>query len=136
MAFFEWKESMSVGVSQFDEQHKKLVVMINDLFEAMHAGKASEVLGDVLLSGLIDYTQTHFANEERLMQLHSYPELAAHKQEHTRLTQKVMDLQAQHQAGKMALSIETSRFLREWLTQHIMHNDKKYGQFFNSKGIR
>lgn len=134
MALMDWSPGFSVNVKQFDEQHKKLVAMVNQLHEAMKVGKGGEVLGPILNS-LISYTASHFADEERLMQQHGYPDLVKHKAEHDKLTKQVLDLQKQYQTTKSALSMSVMSFLRDWLINHIQGEDKKYGPFLNGKGV-
>jgi len=134
MALMDWSPAFSVNVKQFDDQHKKLVAMVNQLHEAMKVGKGSEVLGPILNS-LISYTASHFADEERLMQQNGYPNLAKHKVEHDKLTRQVLDLQKQYQTTKSALSMAVMSFLKDWLVNHIQGEDKKYGPFLNGKGV-
>lgn len=134
MAMMEWSSALSVSVKQFDDQHKKLVAMVNQLHDAMKVGKGGEVLGPILNS-LISYTASHFADEERLMLQNGYPDLAKHKAEHDKLTSQVLDLQKQYQATNMGLSMAVMAFLRDWLVNHIQGEDKKYGPFLNGKGI-
>src|SRR5208337_5603433 len=104
MALMAWSDNLSVNVTQIDEQHKKLVGMLNDLHDAMKQGKGRDVTGNVL-SGLVQYVATHFAAEEKLMKEHAYPEFIKHKLEHVALTMQVMDLQKQFQEGKPVLTI-------------------------------
>ena len=59
MAFMDWNASLSVAIAGIDEQHKKLVSMINELNDAMKVGKSKEGLQKIL-GGLIDYTASHF----------------------------------------------------------------------------
>ncbi|GLI37622.1 hemerythrin family protein [Geobacter hydrogenophilus] len=134
MALITWNDSLSVKVKQFDDQHKKLVEMLNQLFDAMKAGKGSLVVGDILKQ-LIAYTQTHFAAEERLMKQYGYTDFEAHKKEHNALVVQVLDLQKQFQDGKAVLTQNVMTFLRDWLSKHIQGDDKKYGIFFNGKGV-
>lgn len=134
MALITWSDSLSVKVKQFDDQHKKLVDMANQLFDAMKTGKGSQVMGDILKQ-LISYTQTHFAAEERLMKQYGYPDFEAHKKEHNALVMQVADLQKQLQEGKAVLTQNVMTFLRDWLTKHIQGDDRKYGIFFNGKGV-
>lgn len=134
MALMEWSDKLSVGVKELDEQHKKLIGMINDLHDAMKTGKAKDVTGNIL-AGLIDYVSTHFANEERLFRTHAYPDYMQHKAEHDRLTQKVIESKRQFDAGTLMINIDLMNFLKDWLQNHILGTDKKYGPYLNSKGI-
>jgi len=130
-----WDERMSVQVRELDDQHKKLIKMVGDLHQAMREGRGQQELSKIL-NGLISYTITHFAAEERLMQTHGYPEYEAHRQIHEKMTQKVKALQQEYQAGKRGLSLDVMKFLEDWVAKHIMGTDKKYGPFLNSKGVQ
>jgi len=136
MPLMEWTDRMSVGVAQFDNEHKKLVSLINELFDAVQAGRGREALGKIL-DELINYTKTHFTNEEHLMQKQGYPNLEAHRKEHEALTKQVIDVQRKYHAGATAmLSMEVMTFLKNWLIKHIQGTDKQYGPFLNAKGFR
>lgn len=135
MAIIKWDQNLSVSVEKFDTHHKKLVDLINKLHDAMSAGKGAETIGSVL-DELIKYTQYHFAEEEKLMTLHKYPELEKHKAEHVALTKKAVELQQQQKGGHIAITLPVMSFLKDWLTKHINGTDKKYGAFFNAKGIK
>lgn len=136
MPLMEWNDKLSVGITQFDNEHKRLVAMVNDLFDGVQAGRGKDLLGPVL-DGLITYTKTHFANEERYMQLHNFPEFAAHKAEHDALTKQVLDVEKKFRAGATAvLSMEVMNFLKNWLVKHIMGTDKHYGPYLNARGVK
>jgi hemerythrin len=135
MALLTWSDKFSVQVRQFDEEHKQLMNLINQLHDAMKTGQGKEVIGDVL-KGLITYTQNHFAAEERLMKAHGYPAYGNHKKEHNNLTMKVLDFQKGFTEGSALLSQTVMTFLKEWLTNHIQGVDKEYGPFLNGKGVK
>ncbi|MFO0753732.1 MAG: bacteriohemerythrin [Thermodesulfovibrionales bacterium] len=135
MSFLSWGDQYKVNVAGLDTQHRKLFDMVNEMHDAMRAGKGNEVIG-ATLTNLLGYVKTHFAEEERLMSSNSYPDFARHKQEHDQLTQKALDLHKQFSEGKPVLSFDVMNFLKSWLTQHILGTDKKYGPFLNGKGIK
>jgi len=135
MALITWNDKFSVRVSRFDEEHKQLMNLINQLHDAMKTGQGKQVIGDVL-QGLISYTQNHFASEEKLMKGHSYPGYESHKKEHNQLTMTVLDFQKGFASGSVPLSQTVMSFLRDWLTNHIQGMDKEYGPFLNGKGIK
>ena len=47
MALMEWNPAFSVKVKKFDDQHKKLVDLRNQLHDAMKAGEGNTMLGVV-----------------------------------------------------------------------------------------
>jgi len=97
--------------------------MVNSFHEAMEQGRGNEVIGKVL-HNLVIYTKEHFAREEAEMQRIKYPRYLAHKLDHDKLIGQVADLQNDLSTGKAMLSIQISKFLRDWLQTHIMQTDK------------
>lgn len=135
MPLMEWNAKLGVGVRAIDDDHQKLVGMVNDLYDAMRTAQGKEVLGKVL-DGLISYTKTHFAREEQLMAIHKYPQADAHHKEHVALATKVLEVQAKFKSGNTAiLSMEVLNFLREWLIKHIQASDAALGAFLKSKNV-
>ncbi|MDA2920205.1 bacteriohemerythrin [Desulfobacterota bacterium AH_259_B03_O07] len=135
MALITWNDSMSVNVEEIDKQHQKLVQIINDLHDAMREGKEKEVLGNVL-TRLIDYTSYHFSTEEKYFDKFGYPDSDPHKKEHRELLEQVLEFKKEFDEGKVLLTIELMNFLKNWLTNHMQGSDKKYGLFFNEKGLK
>lgn len=129
-----WNAVYSVKIDLIDGQHQELVKIINALEVAMRAGEGKETL-EQTLSGLIQYTQEHFQTEERLMETHGFPGLAYHRTEHAALTHQVLELQRKYYINKVGLTVTTANFLSEWLTLHILGQDKKYGFFLKAKGL-
>jgi len=132
MSTFEWKDEYSVGYIAIDSQHRRLFELADKLHAAMAAGKAKDVLSRTL-SDLINYTQAHFATEERLMQQHEYPDYPAHKQAHDKLTSQVVQFQKEFEAGRTTVSIQLIQFLKNWLVHHIGHTDKKIATYLAEK---
>ncbi|MEN8190565.1 MAG: bacteriohemerythrin [Thermodesulfobacteriota bacterium] len=130
-----WSSSLKVNISVIDEQHKKLVGMINDLHRAMKAGSSVSEAG-AILDRLVDYTADHFALEEQLFEKHGYPEYEAHKQHHEKLVDQVVKFQKEFKSGQAALSVELMDFLKDWLVNHIKGVDKKYVPFLREKGVK
>lgn len=134
MEFIEWNDSLSVGVSVFDKEHKQLISLVNKLNHALAAGSAKKTMEDILKS-LVNYTKIHFKHEEEYMTLYDYPEYSKHKQEHDALTSQVMDFAQRYESGKASFSLELMNFLKDWLVKHIMGSDMQYKEFFRSKGV-
>ncbi|OIO02406.1 MAG: hypothetical protein AUJ49_06160 [Desulfovibrionaceae bacterium CG1_02_65_16] len=130
-----WTDELSVGVRLIDEQHKVLLGLINELHAGMRARKSDSVLVNVV-ERLKQYTVKHFAQEEELFERYGYPETAAHKEIHAKLVQQVLDFENALKSGRAKVTMDIMRFLKDWLEKHIKGTDKKYGPFFNSKGIR
>ncbi len=135
MAIINWNDSLSVGVVEIDNQHKKLVSMLNDLSDAMKARKGNEVLGKII-ADLLAYTKTHFAAEEKYFIKFGYPDTAEHKKEHAGFIQEITKFKADFDSGKISVSIDVMKFLSAWLQKHIKGTDQKYTKFFNDNGLK
>lgn len=134
MPLMEWTQDLSVDISSIDNQHKKLISLINQLHEARLQGRGKEMVGETL-TALIDYTRTHFSFEEKLFDTHGYPASASHKEEHLKLIDQVLDYKNDFAKGDLTLSTDLMIFLKDWLRNHILGVDKKYTEFLKSKGV-
>jgi len=130
----KWTDNLSVQVQEIDNQHQKLISLINDLHDAMLARRGKEVLGGIL-DQLAAYTVYHFNTEEKYMQDFSYPGYLLHKKEHDSFVGKVDALMEDYKAGKVGISMELMAFLRDWVQNHIQGTDKKYSETFNKNGL-
>ena len=125
MAFINWNDSYNVGISAIDNQHKELVGMIGDLYESMVAHKSREVLAKSF-HRLDEYILSHFTTEEYYMQLYNYPSLEMHKQQHNEFTAQIGEFKKRFSSGKAELTLELTKFLKEWLLSHIKTYDPLY----------
>lgn len=133
MAFFDWDDRFSVKVDSIDTEHKRLLALINDTHEAIVTGKKQNALADIF-NGLIDYTREHFSHEEELHARYEYPDRLKHKIEHTELTQKVVDQYREFVKGKNINLMDVLAFLVDWLQDHILRSDMKFGAFLEQQG--
>ena len=115
---FVRERGYATGIDQIDNDHKQLVNLINDLYEAMQDGSGGAILLPIF-SALKHYTETHFANEERFMIACDAPEQEKHLKEHKLMVKKLADLEKRHRQGEAAISLQTLTYLRDWLKNHI-----------------
>ena len=132
MAFIEWEDRFSVGVVEFDNQHKRLFDMVNELHAAVKAGHGLEALQKIL-DELVDYTVTHFKAEEAKMSAAGYAGLAAHRGEHEKLIADASGLITQFKEGHISVGVDLLNFLVGWLQNHIMQTDMGYSRFFKER---
>jgi hemerythrin len=130
-----WNESLSVKVTQFDNEHKKLIGLVDDLLEAMRQGKGKDVLSTTMRQ-LLDYTVTHFRGEEKAMQQHGYPGYELQRAQHDEFVGKVTGLKEDYEKGNTSISVSVLNYLNTWISDHIKKIDSEYGQFFNEKGLK
>ena len=76
-AYIAWKDFYRVNNPLLDSEHKQIIENINELYVAMNSPMDS-VAKKHVLERLVEYTQTHFDHEEKIMQEVDYPDFAAH----------------------------------------------------------
>ena len=130
----DWKEKYSVFYDEIDEQHKKLVDMINELYDSFTQGKADDVVEDILIK-MIKYTDYHFKTEEKYFEKYTYSNTEEHIKEHKKFVSDVTDFYKDFKNGSISLSYDIMTFLRNWLLEHIYGSDKKYALEFKKKNI-
>jgi methyl-accepting chemotaxis protein len=132
--FIMWDDNYSVGVKEIDDQHKVLFDLINQTHKAMmdNLGKAEK---QKILDGLVDYTVFHFSHEEGLMRKAEYDGIPEHLEKHKKLVAQVQDFHHKFTIGAIDIDQNLMKFLKDWLSNHIMGTDKFYGSVMNQKGI-
>lgn len=130
--FVEWKERHSVGNDELDDQHKGLISIINDLYTAIRDQTAQGELNEIL-DRLLEYTQSHFEREERLMEEHLYPDLASHRIIHDRMVQRTRELRRLALHNENDVAAKTMSFLKDWWIDHIIVMDSRYKPYMEGK---
>ncbi|NUN07754.1 MAG: hemerythrin family protein [Ignavibacteriaceae bacterium] len=136
MALITWDDTLSVNIKKIDEQHKKLIGLLNSLYDAMLTGKSKETLGTVL-NELVNYTVYHFTTEEEYMLKYDFPadKYEFHVKEHNEFKAKAADLVSRFETSSAILSLEVFNYLRDWVKNHVMDTDKQYQDFLNQQGV-
>ena len=124
--YVELDEDFSVSVPLMDDQHKKLIIMINDLFQRCVSGSTSSNLTFAMaVKDAADYAKTHFRIEEEYLEKAAYPGLGDQKREHELFMTEVYSTFEKYKKGE-AMPLDLVRFLKKWLLNHIAVADKKY----------
>jgi len=124
--YVEWDDDFSVGVPLMDEQHKKLILMINDLFQRSVSGSTSSNLTFAMaVKDAAEYTKIHFQIEEEYLEKAAYPGLPEQKKQHETFMTEVLNTFEKYKKGE-AMPLDLVRFLKKWLLNHIAVMDKQY----------
>ncbi|NOZ10792.1 MAG: bacteriohemerythrin [Gammaproteobacteria bacterium] len=126
MTFWVWDSSLSIGIEVIDDQHRSIVDYINEL-DVAYRGKDRERVTEVI-SGLVDYTITHFAFEESLMEKAGYPLLDSHKKGHEKFTARIAGYKDKHDRGA-DVTRQLMLELQRWLEIHIRNDDHDYAPY-------
>ena len=131
-ALIAWGDQLKVGLPLIDSQHEQLISLANLLYLAMKAQRGREVLNRLFVD-LANYTVWHFDTEENLMLENGFPNAAAHIHEHAELKRTVAELAEKAKLKQLEVTLETMNFLRDWLSQHINHTDRRLAEFIIAK---
>ncbi|MBN9698107.1 MAG: bacteriohemerythrin [Zoogloea sp.] len=124
----QWSSLMSLNDPVVDHDHSVLLTLINQI--SLDANCHDQSAVEFVVDELVGYTLSHFGREERLLERNGYPHLQAHKEVHRRMADEVIALREKLRNNfTPALGEEISRYLRNWLTNHILIEDKKFAQY-------
>jgi hemerythrin len=130
----EWTPALQIGIAEIDEQHHKLIDLLNELQRLATEKTISFQDVDDVFDQLERYIATHFRDEEALMVRISYEFLAQHKQEHADLARQL----AQHRKAFSQGALEVQAFyewLLRWLMKHIAGSDSLIALFLKRQAI-
>lgn len=135
--FVQWTPEISVGIQEIDEQHKHLVQLLNNLFDVMIENRPDrDAIARKTLIELLNYTAVHFAVEESLFRIFGYPDYERHKKLHDQLKSEVSDIALRVQSGETRVDTKLLVFMKNWITSHIMQEDKSYSPFLLQQGVK
>ena len=135
MELIKWSNLYSVKNSVIDNQHKKLIKIMNELFKLIAGNKDKQKM-EKIIDRLIEYTVYHFKTEEDLLIKHNYPNTEKHKEEHQGFVNQVHQFQADCLSEKKPIRLEVFSFLKKWILNHIIGFDKQYMRYFEDNAIK
>lgn len=128
MEKIRWSDEFSVGVEQLDNQHKKLVNIVNLLIENKSLGSRSEFVANSL-KDMVDYSVEHFKQEENLLKQANCPYLEEQKECHRNYNLKLAEFYKEVISRNDRITLEIIVYLKKWWIHHILDEDKKYKKY-------
>ena len=132
--YVKWDASMDTGIQLIDNDHKKLISLINQLQNASHY-KVDDYIIDQTMDELINYTKYHFEREEFLMRSNQYPGYEAHKKLHENMISKMSECMEKYKSNPDNTIDDALNFLKNWLINHIKGDDRKYIPYLENKDL-
>ncbi len=129
MSVIKWTEALEIGIESLDVQHRFLIDVINELHLAVKHNEGNEVLLP-MIEKLHDYADTHFSEEEELLEKHDFAGKLDHVQEHNEFIAKLDELKRKCESSGEALTIDIRNYLLSWFFHHIKVCDMEYKAFF------
>ena len=130
MRITEWNDDdLAIGIAKIDEQHKQLIALSNSLV-AMPPESTKEQLEQCFYAVRF-YLQSHFSDEERIMQKMSFPGIESHIREHKSCLDKLGELEGifKVEGNSPDLQMRLAKFFSTWFLNHIKTEDAKYSRY-------
>lgn len=127
-------KSLETGNALIDQEHKELIDRVNKLLESCYTGTEKRNAIQTL-NFLLDYTEYHFADEEKLQEEASYPGLKAHKAQHKEFVKAVhdlLDMLEEEEGPTDAFVAAVNKNITDWLINHIQIQDKAVAAYVTS----
>ena len=132
---FPWNTNFETGISRIDEEHKKIVNLLNIL--ASHiAYRSDSITLDRVFTELANYALYHFKSEDDIWKEYfgNDPWAELHKQEHIKFVEDIERIKKNTEAKPSDLVLEDIlKFLTHWLAFHILENDKRMSKVVLAK---
>lgn len=133
MAVVVWNKLFEYGIPIIDQQHKKIVTMMNNVVEKLEVEKISDDIKRECQIAIIIVAE-HFSDEERLLEDIGYPGLSQQKELHKKIMLKLQNVRREIDLENDVLSQGIVGEFREMFKRHILEEDRKYGYYYH-KGI-
>ena len=126
-----WNKNFEIGIDEIDNQHKKLVELLNNLAYALTEEETIEI--ENAFSQLAQYSQYHFESEEVIWKkyLKDSALVVSHQKSHESFLPKVIEIRNQNNNLQNTIE-EIVLFLVRWLAFHIIDEDKRLSLIIHS----
>lgn len=128
----DWRDEMSVGIAEIDEDHKHFIKLINDLNRSIRERlSVSEIRSKLKI--LLEDAGSHFAREEQLFKDCSYPDTETHASRHADALLALQSIDSKFDSFRGNFEwIEAGMLIKHILITHILLEDMKYAEFFRN----
>lgn len=128
MQKISWSDKFSVGFESIDNQHAKIIQLINTLIEHQNDSMDSKIMVDTIAE-LLKYSSQHLEYEEKLLKSLEYPEYTQHKEFHVEYVEVIAGYSIEAITTKNMSPTVFMEFLKHWWTEHILKEDMKFKPF-------
>ena len=131
---FVWRDEYNVNIEFIDLQHLQLMKEANIFYNTIESRiKRKEV--QEALDSFIHVYEFHFSEEERCMKQYDYPGYEVQHRKHAGLISDVQRIREKHASQEIDIDLSVFEFLKNWLIDHILTEDRKLGQFLRKQGL-
>jgi hemerythrin len=130
---FDFDKEFKLGIEPIDNEHIKLVDMLNQVHALISDGKKAEAR-QYFTETLSGYVIEHFSNEEKFMESIGYPAIDEHKKIHENFKNSFHDLIPSLESADEAAFRKALTDAFTWIITHIGKTDRKYAAFYLALG--
>lgn len=131
--YIDWKDDYCIGVTPIDDQHFRLIGMLNSLHGRIGPETVPASAWE-LLAGFNRYAETHFSTEERIARDSAVPlaDLIAHLAEHEAYRDRMCVFQQSLAQDDRRAPAQLMAFLSNWWLSHILVRDMELGRLIRA----
>lgn len=132
VALVKWGDDFKTGWAFMDDDHHRIVDLVNDLQSAARGGAGHDAVPRVV-GELISVMRGHFDKEETAMRKSHYPLFSDHKMQHDLMRMKLDELVRNLAASINITAGDLIEFMTNWLTQHTLRHDRDLARHLSKK---
>jgi len=125
-----WSEKYETGNKVVDSEHRQIFDLVQKVLDATFENRRDKM--DTVMDFLVNYTVSHFENEERLMEESNYPDIAVHKKQHADFLAEVGKLKEQIaiEENHVKNNLIINKTVVGWLTNHVLGSDMLIAKYY------
>ena len=121
-----WSPTYSIGLKVIDDQHKKILNLVNEMYNHIAADEESELAySKKIIQQTVEHIRENFATEEKILLITKFPEYAEHKSAHESFILTLIGNMKDVENGKKLNITAFTHFLRDWILTHIAIMDRQ-----------
>ena len=132
MAQFAWTEELLTGVVWMDDEHRRWIVLVNAVLNALDCGYAADYISE-LVEVMFTYARGHFLREEAEMFRVGYASSGAHRAEHAEWLRQVVAIKRSLDAGERINAIGIQNYLMNAIGNHILGADARLASILQAQ---
>lgn len=134
----KWEDKYSVNISMLDEEHKKIIDIVNTITVADQQKYTLDKVVEIM-NVMITYTTKHFKSEEDYMIKFKYSTYQSHKEEHIKFLELITFYYKRLILNDYIVEnniFDILKYFKQWLIDHIQVTDKMYTDCFNKNCLK
>ncbi|MDP6175680.1 MAG: hemerythrin family protein [Rhodospirillales bacterium] len=131
----ELGSSFVLDYKPIDNDHRRLIEIINHVLAAIDAGSPEECA--ILVPDFVEFAKTHFMREEKFLEKVGYPDVQKHRDHHSDLNSKMDEmLRLAKTAGDSQLACDSLRKeLVYFLMDDVINADLDFKSYIADQDI-